>query len=231
MSVLCSGSVSPVLASAVCSARSYSQQDLFLAKLVRHGQWFQTSGAVQAASAIRYSSIVCHPNICSYLSSPTGSVVRFGPNDVSINTATALQEIYGSRKPNIIKSDWYTTVQLAEGGRPSTFSVRDRAHHAQKRRLLARALSESAIRDTEPHILEQIQKWCSILGRGAAKGEWTEGRNMATFSDYLSFDVLSDLCFGKSFDVLEKEDNRFIVHLIPNATSSGYNVSTPARLV
>jgi cytochrome P450 len=160
-----------------------------------------------------------------------GSVVRFGPNDVSINTATALQEIYGSRKANVIKSDWYSTVQLAEGGLPSTFSIRDRAQHAQKRRLLARAFSESAIRDTEPHILEQVQKWCSILGEGAAKGEWTEGRNMTTFSDYLTFDILSDLCFGKSFDVLEKEENRFVVQLIPSSTSAVYTVSTPPRLV
>jgi cytochrome P450 len=153
-----------------------------------------------------------------------GNIIRFGPNEISINTATALQDIYGSRKANVQKSDWYHAIQLAGGG-ANTFSATDRNQHAQKRRLLSHAFSETALRGAEPHILEQVQKWCVHLGEGAAKDGWTEGKNMAIWGDYLTFDVLSDLCFGKPFGVLDYEENRFIVSLVPNAAGAGYVVS------
>lgn len=54
---------------------------------------------------------------------------------------------------------------------------------------------------------------------------------MATWSDYLTFDVLSDLCFGKSFGVLDREENRFVVPLVPRSTEAVYTVSySEARL-
>jgi hypothetical protein len=47
---------------------------------------------------------------------------------------------------------------------------------------------------------------------------------MSTRADYLTFDVLSDLSFGKSLEVAEKEDNRFIMGLLLNSTHAAYDV-------
>jgi hypothetical protein len=124
----------------------------------------------------------------------------------------------------LIECDRYQTLILAEGV-PSTFSARDRNQHAQKRRLLSQAFSESALRDIEPHILEHVRKWCAYLGDGLTKGEWTEAKDMATWSDYLTFDVLSDLCFGRSLNVLDSEENRFVVALVPSAAKAAHLVS------
>lgn len=125
----------------------------------------------------------------------------------------------------LIECHRYQTLILAEGV-PSTFSARDRNQHAQKRRLLSQAFSESALRDIEPHILEHVRKWCAYLGDELTKGEWTEAKDMATWSDYLTFDVLSDLCFGRSLNVLDSEENRFVVALVPSAAKAAHLVSS-----
>jgi cytochrome P450 len=146
---------------------------------------------------------------------------------VSINSAVALQDIYGSRKANVVKSDWYRTIQYAEKGKASTFTAISPKQHAQKRRLLSHAFSENALRDMESRVVDHVRNWCSHLGEGATKGGWSQGKNMSTWSDYLTFDVLSDLCFGKSLDVYNKEDNRFVIDLLPKAVKSLYEVRKP----
>jgi hypothetical protein len=40
---------------------------------------------------------------------------------------------------------------------------------------------------------------------------------MADFCNYLTFDIMGDLCFGKAFGMLERPDNRFAIDLIGNA--------------
>lgn len=90
----------------------------------------------------------------------------------------------------------------------------------------------------EIHILDNIQAWCGHLGNDQAKGRdevsrpmngfggptpasdskgWTAPKNMGDWTSYLSFDVLGDLCFGKPFGVMEHEENRFVLDLIPTA--------------
>src|SRR5271163_2949515 len=91
----------------------------------------QASLVISAAPAIRQVARPRPPSTVIYLH--LGPVVRFTPNAVSINTAAALQDIYGSRKANIVKSDWYRTIQYAERGTASTFTAINPKQHAQKR--------------------------------------------------------------------------------------------------
>jgi hypothetical protein len=72
--------------------------------------------------------------------------------------------------------------------------------------------------------VNHVRNWCHHLGKVTTKGDWSEGMNMSTWSDYLTFDLLSDLCFGKRLDVYNKEDNRFVIELLPNAVKSLYEV-------
>ena len=165
-----------------------------------------------------------------------GDVVRFGPNSVSINTNTALRDIYGF-KANVKKSSFYSVFPATKGAF-STHTAIDKAVHARKRRVLSQAFSDSAMRAMEVHILDNIRAWCRHLGVGGnrsksdfggplnglskmspdpdAKG-WSEPKNMADWANYLSFDVLGDLCFGKPFGAMDREDNRFVLDLISTA--------------
>jgi hypothetical protein len=94
-------------------------------------------------------------------------IVRFSPNCISINTPQALQDIYLSRIANVMKSDWYTFTHAATGGHGNTHSIVDRERYAVKRRLLSHAFSDSALRSMETHILDNVRKWCRLLGEPA----------------------------------------------------------------
>lgn len=162
-----------------------------------------------------------------------GDVVRFGPNSVSINTNTALRDIYGF-KANVKKSNFYSVFPATKAAF-STHTAIDKSVHARKRRVLSQAFSDSAMRAMEVHILDNIRSWCAYLGdryiaskgnmngspngfvQAPGSGDWTPPKNMGDWTNYLSFDVLGDLCFGKPFGVMEREDNRFVLDLIPTA--------------
>ena len=157
-----------------------------------------------------------------------GPQVRLTPNTVSINTATALKEIYGSRKASVRKGEFYEAVQAAEGG-PTTFTERDEAVHGVKRRLLSHAFSERAIQDSEQYVSTNINRWLEQLGAGPlSSAGWTAAKNVATWINYLTFDILTDLAYGRSFEMLSKNDMRFVAELLPNATQGVYIVRPTA---
>ena len=115
-------------------------------------------------------------------------------------------------------------VQAGAGGGVSTFTERDRTAHAAKRRLLAHGFSDHAIKSLEPKVIGNVEKWCSLIGN-ADNGEWSEDRNMSDWSNYLTFDILGELCFSKSFRMLDRNENRYIIDLIGGATKMSYVVS------
>lgn len=153
-----------------------------------------------------------------------GNVVRFGPNSVSFNTNTALKEIYGF-KGNVRKGDFYSAFPATKDAY-STHSAIDRAQHARKRRVLSHAFSDNAIKSMEKHILAHVRQFCANLGEklnsghhngSLEKSSWTEPKNVSDQANYMTFDIMGDLCFGKSFSMLERPDNRFAIDLISNA--------------
>ena len=152
-------------------------------------------------------------------------MVRFAPDKISIDSPAALNDIYGSRKANLVKADWYRTLIVAERGGVSTFTAIDRNVHAYKRRMLSHAFSENALKGMEAYVLEQIREWCTKLGDNTAPERWSESRNMANMADYLTFDVLGELCYGKTFGMLSREGNRYVADLLPIAVQALYEVS------
>src|SRR6185312_10811725 len=83
----------------------------------------------------------------------------------------------------------------------------------RKRRVLNYAFSEQALRGAEPFIHSNVDRWLDLLGKHkSAETDWTESIDMSDQVTYLVFDILGDLCFGKSFDMKEPESGlRFIV--------------------
>ena len=164
-----------------------------------------------------------HVWLCQ-LHSRYGSAVRFAPNSISFNTVTAVDAIYKTRKADVVKSDWYQSVRDSAGGFESTFTARDKPRHGVKRRLLSNAFSERALRGYEPRIVKSIQTWLDCLEQAGGK---TGGSvDLGRWSEYLIFDILGDLCFGKPFGLLKSDENRFIAKLVPQATRSWYTVSS-----
>lgn len=163
-----------------------------------------------------YHSIIGDRHITFWrLHKKHGDIVRYGPNQISVNTSTGLKEIYG-HKANVKKSDWYSVFPPVEGAY-SVWTCIDKAIHARKRRTLAHAFSDTALRDIEHCVTRNVNIFCSQLLSEEArmKGEWGEPKNMSLMANYLTFDILAELSFGKSsFGMLEKPDHRDVVDLI-----------------
>ena len=156
--------------------------------------------------------------------------MRFGPNSLSFNSNTALKEIYGFRA-NVRKAEFYDAFVHPA---PNTHNTRDKALHARKRRVLSQAFSDAAIKQMERYVLANVRTFCQQIGAGAAddrKG-WSLPKNMSDWCNYLSMDILGDLCFGKAFHMLERPDNRYALELVSLATTRHLIVSLfPSSLV
>lgn len=143
-----------------------------------------------------------------------GKFVRFGPNSLSVNSDTALHEIYGHRA-NVKKAEFYDAFVHPA---PNTHNARDKDLHARKRRVLSHAFSDGAIKEVEKYILANIRTFCEAIGDYGRvipdnKG-WSSPKNMSDWSSWLAMDILGDLCFGKAFHMLERPDNRYTVDLV-----------------
>jgi cytochrome P450 len=145
-----------------------------------------------------------------------GPVVRFGPNSLSFNSASALRQIYTFRSP-VLKSHFYDAFVHPA---PNTHNTRDREQHARKRRVLSHGFSDAAMKEMERYVLANVRTFCQQLGAGQAEERkgWTEPRKMSDWCNFLAMDILGDLCFGKAFRMLESAENRYALDLVAAAT-------------
>ena len=159
-----------------------------------------------------------------------GPYVRLGPNLLSVNTATGLKTIYGFRS-NVKKASFYEAFPSTKAA-VSVHSAIDKMQHARKRRVMSSAFSDNAIRNLEKYIIANVRVGCDLLGRRAG-GSTTEGFgqdekfvngagwngawNAAHWCEWLVFDIMGDLVFGKAFGMLENPVNRFATQLVGNA--------------
>ncbi|KAK6501460.1 hypothetical protein TWF481_009298 [Arthrobotrys musiformis] len=152
-----------------------------------------------------------------------GTHVRVTPNYISINSPTALHEIYGYSK-QIRKGRFYTAFPAIKSN-PNTHSGIDKVAHGRKRRILSQAFSESALKGMEDLILDRIRFFQKQMidapkdvdGDSQDEKGTAKLRNMANWFNYLTFDVLGFLCFGKSFELLEGTGNRHLPELVDRA--------------
>lgn len=129
--------------------------------------------------------------------------MRYSPNTLSFNHPAALKAIYG-HKANVRKSDFYLSFPAAPGVF-STHTALDPAAHARKRRVMSHAFSADALKGVEDFVLGHVRTYLQKLAGGTSSA-WTDARDVMTWSSYLGFDVMGDLAFGKSFGMLENDD-------------------------
>lgn len=137
-----------------------------------------------------------------------GSAVRYRPDGIAINSPTGYQAIY-SPKANVTKAIFYR-VWPRKAGEINTWTSIDNAKHAKLRRVLSHAFSEEATRSAEPFLIQHITRWCELLGENTEK-EWSKPCDMAYWADCLVFDILGELCFGKSMEIKEPGQNEMKV--------------------
>ena len=118
------------------------------------------------------------------------------------NSPTAYNCIYSSRA-NVKKSRFYEAWTRNERY-INTFMAVDRAVHDKKRKVSIQAFSDRSIQAAEDFIIKHVDRWCHMMLDGDIEA-WSTPRNMADWCDYLTFDILGDLCFGRSFESAQPE--------------------------
>jgi cytochrome P450 len=103
----------------------------------------------------------------------------------------------------------------------------DKHEHAIRRRTIAPAFSERALKDAESVIAIHAHKLTSQIGTlpdNAQPGSWTEPKNMSHWATYFGFDFVGDLGYGSSFEMLDKEEYRWIPPTLMSASKFIYYV-------
>lgn len=162
-----------------------------------------------------------------------GTHVRVAPNFVSINSDQGLHDIYGHGK-RIRKADFYNAFPAIKGVY-NTHNAIDKTMHGRKRRVLSQAFSDNALKGMEDVMLLHVRQLCSVLAGESPDCETPSGgekenkgavvRNMANWFGYLAYDVMGELCFGKSFDMLVSSGKRNLIGLVDRAANRHYVVS------
>lgn len=55
-------------------------------------------------------------------------------------------------------------------------------------------------------MIQHVNRWCELLGENTER-QWSEPRDMTHWAGYLVFDILADVCFGKSMEMTEPGEN------------------------
>ncbi|KAL3421802.1 cytochrome p450 [Phlyctema vagabunda] len=143
-----------------------------------------------------------------------GHFVRYRPNGLVVNTADGFHDIYGPSK-KIKKADSYEIH-----GEGNLIGLRDKKHFARFKRIFSQGFSEAALREHEPKVLKQIDTFCekvlldeSAEGEGKSSG-WSSYKNMSEWSNYLTTDIITNVVFTSTWELLHSSANRGILNTI-----------------
>ena len=86
----------------------------------------------------------------------------------------------------------------------------------------------------EAYTLPVVRKFCKLLTSKVQQNgkerntDWTSPIDIALLYSYLSFDIMGQVCFRHSFDMLEKEENR---HILETLTDGAQCLNTVSKLL
>lgn len=133
-----------------------------------------------------------------------GDFLRIGSNDLSIIHPKAVNAIYGHGS-KCRKADWYDLNKP----RISVLTIRDRTNHDKRRRVWSAAFGDKALRGYEERIKVYQDQLVAQIGKFG-----DQAINFTKWSNLYNFDVMGDLAFGKSFDMLLSSEEHWAVKLL-----------------
>ena len=128
------------------------------------------------------------------------------------------------------KAPLYRFLHVGVG--PGTNSAIDKEVHRHKCGVLAHGFSETALKDMEGYMIANVDHWCELLGEnnGQKADTWSEPKDIAKYCNYLTFDVLGELCFGKSFGMSQSTVNRWVPKMMMTRLFLFHTVSRAATI-
>ena len=89
--------------------------------------------------------------------------------------------------------------------------------HAEKRKVIARALNDCSLDRMDDVLLQHMRTFCKLLfdsKESSSPGDprdWCSARNIQTIFRQFAFDVMGEVCFGHSFQMMTNCINRYIL--------------------
>jgi tryprostatin B 6-hydroxylase len=133
-----------------------------------------------------------------------GEFVRIGSSDLSITHPKAVNVIYGPGS-KCTKAAWYDLTYPMT----SMQTVRQRAAHDQRRRIWSTVFGEKALRGYEDRMRVYRDKLVAQID--ASRGQPV---NITKWFNLYSFDVMGDLAFATSFNMLDANEEHWAIKLL-----------------
>lgn len=149
-----------------------------------------------------------------------GHVVRYGPNTIMFDQPAARNEILGAGK-NFTKGKSYVVVNKTPEAPPNISVQFDNKKHAQRKRIITQAFSERALRQSQGYAKVHIDVLGDVISDLPKEydGKWTKPQNFHRLLYWMIQDVMTDMTFGRSYNMLTKPENRGIGDIMLSSLS------------
>ncbi|TFK45830.1 cytochrome P450 [Heliocybe sulcata] len=150
-----------------------------------------------------------------------GDFVRIRPREISICHPDAVQDIHGY-KSTCLKGPFYDINYPHY----SLELTRDKAWHSQRRKVWDRGFTDKALKSYEPRIIAHSLELISHLSSRASSEESVD---LMFWCHFFGLDVMGDLTFGKSFDIMseKREENPVFKHSYASKAVVGTLITIP----
>ncbi|KAI9291035.1 cytochrome P450 [Neoconidiobolus thromboides FSU 785] len=135
-----------------------------------------------------------YPEYALNLHKKHGNVVRLSWSKISFSSDSALKEIYSTY--SYIKDQTYEIFQIIG---ETILSTRSRAFHRQRKKIIAPSFSEKAIESIEHLVKKNVDIFVNKVDALATQNQKLD---LGLYFHYFAFDIIGDLAFGKSFNML-----------------------------
>lgn len=133
-----------------------------------------------------------------------GDFVRVGSSDLSTIHPKAPEAIYG-RRSKCTKADWYDlTLPMT-----SMQTTRSRAEHDQRRRNWGGAFNDTILLSYEQRVAIYQEKLLDVIASAGNRPI-----NTTELFHQFAFDLMGDLSFGYSFNMLQSQGNHWAIRLL-----------------
>ena len=124
--------------------------------------------------------------------------MRISPDEIAISDLSSIKQMYrvGS---NFLKSPWYQ--KFNESPHPGIFSMTGPKEHATRRRLFAQSFSKTSLAGFECQIRAKVEVAIANIDRDGRSGK----ADILKWFTFMATDVIGELSFGESFNMLEQE--------------------------
>ncbi|KAJ5387707.1 hypothetical protein N7509_010248 [Penicillium cosmopolitanum] len=151
-----------------------------------------------------------------------GSIVRYGPDKLSITDEEAVRLIYQTGARYMPKTEFYDAYGAAH---PNVFGMRDEAAHSIRRRHMSHSFSMGYVKEMEQYLDSNIRILRDKISHHALNDEPFDLKKIL---HYYTIDVLGELAFSQTFGIQESDDESRIPPVIEHSLLAAVTGAWPA---